>query len=203
MTNVTVPLTGSGDSTAVVETIAGVAAANRQVVSIGDRAGGAVDVIGGLTESAPGTDTASSGLNGRLQRLAQRLTSLIALLPTALTGSGNLKVALVEQSNGFTPAAGTVSQVTTGGTAVTVISGPCNGAFITNPANAARQGGIAAAEPIYVDMVATPGSTDAAANGTTTAIDPGQSFTVPPLASGVNVKVNAATSLHKFSVEKW
>lgn len=35
--------------------------------------------IGALTESAPGTDTASSGLNGRLQRIAQRLTSLIAL----------------------------------------------------------------------------------------------------------------------------
>lgn len=40
--------------------------------------------IGGLTETAPGTDTASSGLNGRLQRIAQRLTSLIALLPTSL-----------------------------------------------------------------------------------------------------------------------
>lgn len=34
---------------------------------------------GALTETAPATDTASSGLNGRLQRIAQRLT-------TALTG---------------------------------------------------------------------------------------------------------------------
>ena len=40
--------------------------------------------IGDLTETAPASDTASSGLNGRLQRLAQRITSLIALLPTAL-----------------------------------------------------------------------------------------------------------------------
>jgi hypothetical protein len=40
--------------------------------------------IGGLTEAAPASDTASSGLNGRLQRVAQRLTSLIALLPSAL-----------------------------------------------------------------------------------------------------------------------
>ena len=40
--------------------------------------------LGVVTEAAPGTDTASSGLNGRLQRIAQRLTSLIALLPTAL-----------------------------------------------------------------------------------------------------------------------
>lgn len=40
--------------------------------------------IGSLTETAPATDTASSGLNGRLQRLAQRITSLIALFPTSL-----------------------------------------------------------------------------------------------------------------------
>lgn len=39
---------------------------------------------GSLTEAAPATDTASSGLNGRLQRIAQRLTSLIALLPGSL-----------------------------------------------------------------------------------------------------------------------
>lgn len=54
--------------------------------------------LGALTESAPGTDTASSGLNGRLQRIAQRITSLIALIPAALTGSGNFKVALVEST---------------------------------------------------------------------------------------------------------
>lgn len=64
----------------------------RQVVTIGDRAGSAVDSIGGLTETAPTTDTASSGLNGRLQRLAQRISSLIALLPVALGSGGGLKV---------------------------------------------------------------------------------------------------------------
>jgi hypothetical protein len=47
---------------------------------------------GALTETAPATDTASSGLNGRLQRIAQRLTSLIALLPAALGAGGGLKV---------------------------------------------------------------------------------------------------------------
>lgn len=72
---------------------------------------------GSLTETAPASDTASSGLNGRLQRIAQRITSLIALLPTALTGSGNLKAAIVEdttsnksvnvaQINGVTPLMG-------------------------------------------------------------------------------------------------
>lgn len=52
--------------------------------------------LGALTESAPATDTASSGLNGRLQRIAQRLTSLIALLPAALTGAGSFKVSVEE-----------------------------------------------------------------------------------------------------------
>ena len=53
--------------------------------------------VGSLTESAPGTDTASSGLNGRLQRLAQRITSLMALVgevqasPTANTVLDRLK----------------------------------------------------------------------------------------------------------------
>lgn len=40
--------------------------------------------LGDVTETAPASDTASSGLNGRLQRIAQRLTSVIALLPGSL-----------------------------------------------------------------------------------------------------------------------
>lgn len=36
--------------------------------------------FGSLTETAPTTDTASSGLNGRAQRIAQRLTSLINMV---------------------------------------------------------------------------------------------------------------------------
>lgn len=36
-------------------------------------------LVGAVNETAPATDTASSGLNGRLQRIAQRLTSLIGL----------------------------------------------------------------------------------------------------------------------------
>lgn len=63
---------------------------------------GTVDVnasggIGSLTETAPATDTASSGLNGRLQRIAQRLTSLIALVPASLgakTAAASLAVTM-------------------------------------------------------------------------------------------------------------
>ena len=64
-------------------------------------------VIGTVTETAPATDTASSGLNGRLQRIAQRLTSLIALLPAALGGGGGLKVEGVGTAG--TPAGGVVT----------------------------------------------------------------------------------------------
>lgn len=42
--------------------------------------------LGDVTETAPATDTASSGLNGRLQRIAQRLTTAIASLSSILTG---------------------------------------------------------------------------------------------------------------------
>lgn len=51
--------------------------------------------IGDVSEVAPTTDTENSGLNGRLQRIAQRLTSLIALLPASLgakTGANSLSI---------------------------------------------------------------------------------------------------------------
>ena len=47
-------------------------------------------LIGGVTEAAPGTDTASSGLNGRLQRIAQRLTSLITALGSPFQAGGSI-----------------------------------------------------------------------------------------------------------------
>jgi hypothetical protein len=96
MANVTLPATGStGSASPVIEAATGPSSAARQVVTIGDKAGNAVDSIGGLTETAPASDTASSGLNGRLQRIAQRFTSLIALVPAALSPAGALKTGLV------------------------------------------------------------------------------------------------------------
>lgn len=41
--------------------------------------------IGNPTEAAPNTDTAVSGINGRLQRISTRITSLLSLLPTSLS----------------------------------------------------------------------------------------------------------------------
>lgn len=62
--------------------------------------------IGAINESAPASDIANSGLNGRLQRIAQRLTSLIALLPAALTAAGGLKTGTVESTLVCSVAAG-------------------------------------------------------------------------------------------------
>lgn len=67
-----------------VETLDTGAGLERQVITISPRDLSSADSIGALTETAPTTDTASSGLNGRLQRVAQRMTSLIALQPAAL-----------------------------------------------------------------------------------------------------------------------
>ena len=92
--------------------------------------------------------------------------------------------------------------IPTGGTAVIIVSGPCNGGYVTNPASAAAQG-ISAAENVYLDPVNTPGSTDASANGTTILLEPGQNFTLPQLAPSISLKANSATSGHKLTVVVW
>ncbi len=69
--------------------------------------------IGIVTETAPATDTASSGLNGRLQRIAQRITSLIAQIPATL-GIKSPALSMSTTSSGYqyeTVAAGQTAQV--------------------------------------------------------------------------------------------
>src|SRR5881394_3402679 len=63
--------------------------------------------LGAVTETAPATDTASSGLNGRLQRIAQRLTTAIAslasilaaLLPATSGGYSKVRIAATNDDN--------------------------------------------------------------------------------------------------------
>lgn len=85
--------------------------------------------VGSLTEAAPASDTGSSGLNGRLQRIAQRITSLIALIPAALTGSGNFKISIAESTATVTadtelPAAAALADAAANPT--TPSTGACN-----------------------------------------------------------------------------
>lgn len=61
-------------------------------------------LYGAVNEAAPASDTASSGLNGRLQRIAQRLTSLIAQIPAALgqtTSANSMSVTLSSDYGGM------------------------------------------------------------------------------------------------------
>ena len=112
----------------------------------------------------------------------------------SLDTNGGLRV----QPAGVTPAAATASVVTTGGTAVTSVTGPVRGCYITNPTSATDQN-IATAENLYVNPVTTattPG------NGTTLTLVPGQSFFCIP-GQTTNVSVVAATSSHAFTVVKW
>jgi hypothetical protein len=53
-----------------------------------------IAAIGSVTETAPASDTASSGLNGRLQRIAQRLSTLITAVGTLAFGTGAASGAL-------------------------------------------------------------------------------------------------------------
>jgi hypothetical protein len=86
---------GLGADGTAVDAVAGEGVSGTAVQRVVLASDGAV--TGGVTETAPATDTASSGLNGRLQRIAQRLTSLIALIPAALgqtTKSASMSVTI-------------------------------------------------------------------------------------------------------------
>lgn len=98
-----------------------------------------------------------------------------------------------------TPEAGLANVIEEDGVFITVATGPISGGFVTNPPSAAAQG-LDAAENAYIDLVNPPGSTDATGNGTTSILFPGGYFTLPALAPGVNVYVNAPTAGHLFTV---
>lgn len=90
---------GGGDASAANQLLgnASLASIDTKVTGLATAANQTAEaaLIGATTETAPVSDTALSGLNGRLQRIAQRLSSLILLLPTALS-NGFLQVSLKE-----------------------------------------------------------------------------------------------------------
>ena len=103
---------------------------------------------------------------------------------------------------GGRPTAPLATTILTNGVAIVVAVGPLNGGYITNPPNAASQGGIGP-ENIYVDCINVPGSTDANGNGTTILVQPGQTFSLPATPSGVSWRVNAATAGHQITALIW
>lgn len=94
-------LGADGSATDAVGGAGAVSAAVQRVTLASDDP--AVTQIGATNETAPATDTATVGLNGRLQRVAQRLTSLIALLPSSIgskAAASSLGVALATDQVG-------------------------------------------------------------------------------------------------------
>ena len=97
-----------------------------------------------------------------------------------------------------TPLAPPNSSVPNSGTPVTAIPANPVGGFITNPLTAADQG-IATAEPLYISIVGDPAL---AANGTTFALQPGQTWNVVSEQT-TPTRVDAPTNGHKFSATYW
>lgn len=94
------------DVNAMADSDSGDATAANQVTEQG--------LVGALTETAPATDTASSGLNGRLQRIAQRLTSLIAFFGSFLGFTAPRQYAGVPSNFAVATADGTVFTLAAG-----------------------------------------------------------------------------------------
>lgn len=88
--------------------------------------------------------------------------------------------------------------VAVGGTPVIAVPALPNGGLIVNPLTAADQG-VSIAEPLYINPYTNP---VLAGNGTTFALQPGQSWTVIP-GQDTPTLANATTNGHRFSVIYW
>jgi hypothetical protein len=98
-----------------------------------------------------------------------------------------------------TPTAGLVAQTPTSpGIPVNAIAANQSGGYIVNPLLAADQG-LPTAEVLYVNQV---GPCDVQANGTTIALQPGQSYTIIPNTT-TPVSVAATSASHKFTAVQW
>lgn len=93
--------------------------------------------LGSVTETAPASDTASSGLNGRLQRIAQRLTTLITNVGTLVFGAGTeataLRVTLPTDGTGKVNAAQSGTWTVQPGNTANTTAWKVDGSAVTQP----------------------------------------------------------------------
>lgn len=160
---------------------------------------------GGL--DAPVTTNAIITTTGCHVEIIAAFTSIVAKMTSYTSGSATVSLnaspgvsvtqALTKPSP-VTPVAGTASAITTGGVAITLVTGPVNGCWITNPLSATDQG-IATAEAAQINGVTTA---TGAGNGTNSTLQPGQSWGCVP-GQKTNVSAIAATTGHAFAVEVW
>ena len=151
-------------------------------------ASGAVQTIATQVDSA-GNIVAFSAV-GVVNGGTASAVSTLNPLPVA-TGAGSV-----------VPAPALATEIVSGGVAVEVCAGPITGGYVMNPVSAAAQG-LGSTENLYVDPINAPGSTDAAANGTTTLLAPGDVYQIPALAAGQQLRANATSSGHKFTAVRW
>jgi hypothetical protein len=177
--NVTLPAQGSGTTQPIVETIDEGVGVQRQVINLSG-----IGKFGSETALTAGQKTAANSIPVVIASDQSSLAVSLTIAPVQVT-----------------PTAATNSSIATGGTAVTVATGPINGGYVVNPADETAQG--VALENLYVDPVAAPGSTDGAAHGTTSLLAPGQRYDVPALATGSVLRANAATTGHNFTAVIW
>ena len=98
-----------------------------------------------------------------------------------------------------TPVSGPATSTSaTPGTAVIAIDANQAGGYIVNPTTAADQN-LTTVEPLYVNQVT---NAMLQANGTTIALQPGQSYSVIPNTT-TPVTVSAASASHKFTAVEW
>lgn len=98
-----------------------------------------------------------------------------------------------------TPVAGlaTVTSSTPGSPVIAIDVNQAGG-YIVNPFDASDQG-LATAESLYVNQV---GNATLQANGTTIALQPGQSYTIIPFTT-TPVTVVSASANHSFTAVMW
>jgi D-lyxose ketol-isomerase len=97
------------------------------------------------------------------------------------------------------PQVGLATQTpTTPGQSIPAIDVNMAGGYIVNPLAASDQG-LATAEPLFINQVT---SATTAANGTTIALQPGQSYTIIPNTIS-QVAVASVSASHKFTSVCW
>ena len=98
--------------------------------------------IGTTADVAAASDTATATVLSFAKRLQQRLTSLLAVLPAALTGSGNFKTAVNEiVSLGHVSSATITRPATTPTYAINDVIGDVSGSGIVSFAGLSKSGG--------------------------------------------------------------
>ena len=158
-----------------------------QAVSL---ASGAVIDLGAQADAAAASDSSTASLISLFKRLLVRITALIGQLPTALTGSGNLKVS-IEESTATQAVSGTVSTNQAGTWSMRLQDG--SGNAITSAVRGSER-------PMSVQIVDASGNQVTTFGGSGgTASNFGSAF--PSSGTAIGAKDSAGTSMAALNLD--